>query len=189
MNFLGHFYLSKGDPELVVGNFIADFVKGKKYQNYQENIARGIIMHRNIDFFTDGHDMVRLGKKRLFPIYRHYSGVIMDMFYDHFLANLWHQFADESLEEFADDIYKIIESYWDVLPERSQFLFPYMKSGNWIVRYQTIEGVGKSLAGMAHRLNNGSKLEHAVDQLNEYYEDIKPEFEIFMNDIEKHFLR
>ena len=187
MNFLGHFYLSKSDPELIVGNFIADYVKGKKYQDYPENIARGIIIHRNIDHFTDGHEMMRLGRKRLFPTYRHYSGVIMDMYYDHFLAVLWHHYSDLSLEEFADYIYTTIESHWHILPESSRFLFPYMKSGNWLVRYATTEGIGKSLSGMSRRLNNGSNLEHAVDQLHEFYDDLKPEFEIFMHELEKHF--
>jgi len=77
MNFLGHFYLSQDDPELIVGNFIADYVKGKKYQDYPSGISKGIMMHRNIDHFTDSHHLVRNGRKRLFDKYRHYSGVII----------------------------------------------------------------------------------------------------------------
>ena len=85
MNFLGHFYLSQSNPELVVGNFIADFVKGNKYIDYPDKIAEGIMMHRHIDYYTDHHPKVSKGRKRLFGTYRHYSEVIMDMYYDHFL--------------------------------------------------------------------------------------------------------
>jgi acyl carrier protein phosphodiesterase len=187
MNFLGHFYLSKHKPGLLVGNYIADFVKGKKYLDYPEEISKGIVMHRNIDHFTDHHPMIRKGKKRLFPIYRHYSSVIMDMYYDHFLARNWHTYSNESLGNFSESVYAIIEQHWEFLPQKSQFMFPYMKSGDWLRKYATTEGIGASLNGMSRRLNNNSKLELALDQLHEFYEHFKAEFELFMPDLKKHF--
>jgi len=187
MNFLGHFYLSKHEPGLLVGNYIADFVKGKKYLDYPESISEGIIMHRNIDHFTDQHPMIRKGRKRLFPIYRHYASVIMDMYYDHYLARYWSNYSSEDLEAFSDSVYNTIEEHWQFLPEKSQFMFPYMKSGNWLLRYTTTEGIGKSLTGMSIRLNNNSKLELAENQLLEYYEDFKSEFEIFMPELKEKF--
>jgi acyl carrier protein phosphodiesterase len=189
MNFLGHFYLSKNDPELLVGNFIADFVKGKKYLDYPPNISKGIVMHRNIDHFTDQHELVRKGKKRLFPTYRHYSGVIMDMYYDHFLASLWPRYSNEELVHFAEHVYDTIEGFWDYLPEQSRYMFPYMKSGNWLVRYATTDGIGRSLNGMSRRLNNDSNLEHAIDQLHEFYDDLESEFKKFIREAHDHFSR
>ena len=187
MNFLGHFYLSYPDPELLVGNFIADYVKGKKYLDYPDKISEGIMMHRQIDFFTDQHPMVKQGRKRLFDKYRHYSGVIIDMYYDHFLANLWGDYSNDSLDVFANNIYKTIESYWDHLPQKSQYLFPYMKSGNWLLRYANTEGIGQSLNGMSRRLNNNSKLDQAVYQLHEFYQEFRLEFQEFIIDIRKEF--
>jgi acyl carrier protein phosphodiesterase len=187
MNFLGHFYLSQHDPALLVGNYIADFVKGKKYLDYPEEISRGIVMHRNIDHFTDQHPMIRKGKKRLFPIYRHYSGVIMDMYYDHFLARNWSAYSSATLVSFSKSVYDTIEEHWEFLPQKSQFMFPYMKSGDWLIRYATIEGLGKSLTGMSRRLNNNSKLELAVDQLSEFYALFQTEFSIFMPELNRQF--
>jgi acyl carrier protein phosphodiesterase len=187
LNFLGHFYLSQHDPELLIGNFIADFVKGKRYLEYPERIAEGILMHRHIDYFTDRHALVRNGRKRLFDQYRHYSGVIIDMYYDHFLANLWPDYSSEELSVFADSVYHTIEAYEDILPEKAQFLFPYMKSGNWLVRYASTEGIGQSLNGMSRRLNNNSKLNLAVHQLHEHYDEFREEFREFIPDIEKQF--
>lgn len=187
MNFLGHFYLSQGNKEHVVGNFIADFVKGKAYLDYPEGISEGIRMHREIDHFTDRHDMVRAGRKRLFPKYRHYSGVIIDMYYDHYLANLWNDYSDNPLSSFAEEIYDIIEDHWDYLPDSSQYMFPFMKEGNWLLRYKSTDGIGRSLTGMSRRLNNGSKLDQAVQQLHEYYSEFKTEFRSFIIDIKNNF--
>lgn len=187
MNFLGHFYLSQGNNEHVVGNFIADFVKGKRYLDYPDGISEGIMMHREIDHFTDNHPMVKTGRKRLFPKYRHYSGVIIDMYYDHYLANLWNEYSNSTLGSFADDMYKIIEDNWKYLPDHSQYMFPYMKEGNWLLRYESTEGIGRSLTGMSRRLNNGSKLDQAVQQLRDFYTEFRDEFRSFIVDIKRNF--
>lgn len=187
MNFLGHFYLSQNDPQLIVGNFIADFVKGKKYLDYPSRISEGIMMHRQIDHFTDHHSMVRNGRKRLFDKYRHYSGVIIDMYYDHYLASLWPNYSQESLTVFSEKIYTTIEGNFQYLPEKSRYMFPYMRSGNWLVRYSSTEGIGQSLNGMSRRLNNNSKLDQAVLQLHEFYDDFEDEFKEFIIDIKRHF--
>ena len=187
MNFLGHFYLSQHEPGLIIGNYIADFVKGKKYQEYPEIISEGILMHRHIDHYTDNHRLVRQGRQRLFGKYRHYSGVIIDMYYDHFLANQWSNYSDETLLTFSKNMYATIEENWEVLPEKSRFLFPYMKSGNWLLKYASTEGIGQSLSGMSKRLNNNSNLDQAIHQLHEHYEDFSVEFQEFILDIKKQF--
>jgi len=187
MNFLGHFYLSQKDPELIVGNYIADFVKGKKYNEYPSRISEGIMMHRHIDYYTDRHPLVRNGRKRLFGKYRHYSGVIIDMYYDHYLARLWENYSREPLSVFAQQIYSTLEANWQHLPAQSQYMFPYLKSGNWLLRYASIEGLGKSLTGMSRRLNNNSKLDQAVHELHEFYGDFEEEFKEFIDEIKKYF--
>ncbi len=187
MNFLGHFYLSRHDPDLIVGNYIADYVKGKKYLDYPDGIRDGIIMHRNIDYFTDRHPMVRQGRRRLFSKYRHYSGVIIDMYYDHFLASLWESYADEPLSEFSQSIYHTIEKSWDVLPGRSQYLFSYMRQYDWLVRYASMQGLRRSLDGMSKRINNNSQLDQAIHDLREQYDLFKEEFESFIEDARVQF--
>ncbi len=187
MNFLGHFYLSQDNPELVVGNFIADFVKGQRFRDYPDKIAEGIMMHRHIDYFTDRHPVVGQGRKRLFDTYRHYSGVIMDMYYDHFLANLWQDYSGEPLATFSQRMYDIIEGHWDHLPEKAQYMFPYMKSGDWLQKYATVTGIGGTLTNMSKRLDNGSGLENSVEQLKEFYGEYQSEFREFIVEIKDHF--
>ena len=187
MNFLGHFYLSHSDPDLLIGNFIADFVQGKKYMDYPHKISEGIMMHRQIDYFTDRHKMVRQGRKRLFGKYRHYSGVIIDMYYDHFLASLWDDYSEDPLDTFANRMYKTIEENWDSLPPESQYMYPYMKNRNWLLSYASTEGIGQSLTGMSKRIIHDSKLDEAIHELHEYYEVFKLEFQQFIIEIKAHF--
>ena len=84
MNFLAHIYLSGEDTPLMIGNFIGDFVKGNEYKNFPADIQNGVLLHREIDSYTDSHEIVLESKKRLREKYRHYSGVITDIFYDHY---------------------------------------------------------------------------------------------------------
>ena len=118
MNFLAHIYLS-GDNDLIkIGNFMADGIRGKQYENYPLEIQKGIILHRAIDTFTDAHPIFRQSTKRLHNNYHHYAGVIVDILYDHFLAKNWNKYSDEKLEDFVDE-----DTGETVSIERNEILF------------------------------------------------------------------
>lgn len=187
MNFLGHFYLSDHDAGLVVGNFIADFVKGSRYKEYPAEIARGIVMHREIDAYTDSHPVARISKKRLFGKYRHYAPVIVDLFYDHFLAKNWTNYSETPLEEYSRNIYRLIELQWNILPPASQYMFPYMKNHDWLVRYAKPEGIDRSLKGLARRTLPSSRMEEAAAELLVWERQFEEEFTTFFSDIVRLF--
>ena len=108
MNFLAHIYLSNDNDFLKIGNFIADSIHGNNYLHFEEEVKKGIILHRHIDTFTDSHPTYRKSKHRLHQKYGHYSGVIMDIVYDHFLAKNWNNYSNEKLEDYADKFYKLL---------------------------------------------------------------------------------
>ena len=136
MNFLAHVFLSGDNPQLMIGNFIADFVKGRSLSDrYSAEIVRGIELHRAIDEFTDQHIVVQRSKDRLRPKYRHYSGVIVDMYYDHFLSKNWADFHPISLDDFAQRFYALLKANKSILPEAVQRMMPYMIRGNWFLNY------------------------------------------------------
>src|SRR5438105_4264648 len=120
MNFLAHLYLSRHNEELMIGNFIADSVKGSYFKNYSERVSQGIVMHRAIDHFTDNNKIFLQSVHRLQPKYRKYSGVIVDIFYDHFLAKNFSEYSDVRLEDFTKQVHKIMIMNRDIMPERSQ---------------------------------------------------------------------
>lgn len=180
MNFLAHLYLSGTDREVMVGNFIGDFVKGKDLDSrYGVGIARGVRLHREIDFFTDRHPIVKQSKDRLRPKYRHYSAVIVDVFYDHFLAKNWDAYSSEFLPDYTDSCYSVILSYDSVLPEEVKYMMNFMVKQNWLVNYARIEGIHRALTGMSRRSKFDSKMEEASIDLKRDYELYENEFAEF----------
>lgn len=183
MNFLAHIYLS-GDDELVtIGNFMADGIKGKNYKKYPPKIQAGILLHREIDTFTDAHEIVKESTKKLHKRYRHYSGVIVDILYDHFLAKNWKKYSDTPLEEYVDSFYISLKDNLDLLPDRIKRLMPYMISDNWLYSYRKVSGIKKVLEGMNRRTSNRSKMNNAVDELEEHYEEFEDEFTRFFEEL------
>ncbi len=186
MNFLAHIYLSGDDQQLQLGNFMADAIKGKKYLEYPDKIQEGILVHRAIDSYTDSHPIVRQSISRLFPKYRHYSGVIVDILYDHYLAANWANYSEISLAQYCQNFYALLEAHFDMLPKKVQNFMPYMIRDNWLLSYATIPGIAKILDQMNHRTKNVSKMSFAVVELEEHYEEFKSEFETFFPELELH---
>ena len=136
MNFLAHIYLS-GDNDLIkIGNFMADGIRGKDYLNFNDEIKKGILLHRQIDTFTDVNPIYRKSKHRLHQKYGHYSGVIMDILYDHFLAKNWIKYSDISLEKYVSDFYASLYENEHLLTEKTRNILPYMIADNWLVSYK-----------------------------------------------------
>ncbi|WP_046756736.1 acyl carrier protein phosphodiesterase [Kordia jejudonensis] len=183
MNFLAHIYLSHNNDEITIGNFIADSIRGKKYKEYPLQIQRGILLHRHIDTFTDAHPTVRQSTKRLHKNYSHYSGVIVDILYDHFLAKNWEKYSTIPLETFANDFYNLLEDNFEMLPQNVQRMLPYMIHDNWLVSYASIEGITKVLEGMNRRTQNRSKMNLAVVELQEFYDEFEAEFTSFFDEL------
>ena len=183
MNFLAHIYLSNGDDQVTIGNFIADGIRGKHYKKFPINIQKGILLHRQIDTFTDAHPIVRQSTKRLHKNYGHYSGVIVDILYDHFLAKNWAQYSDIPLPEYVDAFYDLMEAHFEILPSRIQKMMPHMISGNWLLSYAEIEGIQNVLDGMNRRTQNKSGMNTATIELKAFYTEFENEFTSFFEEL------
>jgi acyl carrier protein phosphodiesterase len=136
-------------------------------------------MHRAIAAFTDSHLIVKKSKARLQFKYRHYAGVIVDMFYDHFLATNWYRYHYMSLMDFSEKIYSLLYANQSVLPLRARHLLPYMRNQNWLVNYGTLDGIGRALSGMAGRTTHDSKMGEATFDLTLSYHLFEDEFNLF----------
>ena len=183
MNFLAHIYLSGTNELVTLGNFMADGIRGNKYANYPTDIQIGILLHREIDTFTDAHPIVRQSTKRLHENYSHYSGVIVDILYDHFLAKNWAAYSEIPLEIYVDRFYKITTNHFEILPERTQLMMPYMTAGNWLVNYAHIDGIQDVLEAMNRRTNYVSGMNKATVELKKYYIEFESEFTKFFKEL------
>jgi acyl carrier protein phosphodiesterase len=186
MNYLGHLYLSGDDPLVIVGNFMADDIKGRHYGEHHPSVVRGIRLHRAIDSFTDGHPAQRAGRARLRPHAGRYSGVVMDMFYDHLLASNWSLFHSEPLPRYADRMYRLLVEHLELLPAGIRSLLHHMAAGDWLSSYASEQGLARALSGMAARVPQGAVMRGAESVLFAERAVYMAEFEVFMTDIKDH---
>jgi acyl carrier protein phosphodiesterase len=186
MNYLAHVYLSKEDPEIKVGNFIADSVRGKDFSKFPKRVGQGIVLHRLIDTFTDSHPVVKQSKDLIRAEYGHWSGVIVDIYYDHFLAAFWSDFHDAPLEDFVADFYSILQENPTWLPERVTRFLPIMLEQNWLLSYATVDGISHIFEQMNHRTKGRSRMNFAPIDLVKYYTQLEQHFRLFMKDLENY---
>lgn len=186
MNFLAHIYLSGNNDLIKIGNFIADGIRGHDYEQFPIDVQKGILIHRAIDTFTDAHPIFRKSKHRLHEAYGHYSGVIMDIFYDHFLAKNWAKYSDEKLEDYAERFYQSLRDNYDWLNPKTQAMMPSMIGRNWLASYATVEGIGMILFQMDHRTKNRVSMQNAVKELEQYYTEFESEFTTFFEELRAH---
>lgn len=184
MNFLAHIYLSGENDIIKVSNFMADSVKGNDYLDYEGDFQKGILLHRAIDSFTDANETYRKSKHRLHDNYGHYSGVIMDVLYDYFLAKNWSHFSTIPLHDFVSNFYKKLLENFEFLPEKTKKLVPYLIEQNWLETYQTIDGIERILWQMSHRIKFRYDLSKAVNELRLYYSEFESEFFSFMEEVQ-----
>lgn len=186
MNFLAHIYLSGDNDLMKIGNFMADGIHGKHFDNFPMEIQKGIILHRSIDTFTDAHPIFRQSTKRLHANYHHYSGIIVDIFYDHFLAKNWSNYSDERLEDYSERFYQSLRANCNDLTLKTQKMMPYMIEYNWLLSYQTIEGIESVLAKMDNRMKYDSNMRFSVAELRIFYSEFEAEFTAFFKELIVH---
>ena len=193
MNFLAHLYLSGNDEQLMIGNFIADSVKGSSYNKFPGGIKKGILLHRAIDFYSDNHPVFAKSVQRLrvSPLqrgikgdlsYGKYTGVIVDIFYDHFLAKNWKNYSEKNLQQYADEVHSLMLKNILLMPDKSLMFLKYAIRTNRLVSYATLDGIGEVLYGMSRRTTFKSNMEFATAELKEYYSEFENEFKIFFDD-------
>jgi acyl carrier protein phosphodiesterase len=163
-------------------------VKGKQVNLYPEDVRKGILLHRAIDSFTDEHAATREAKNIFKPHYRLYSAAFIDVSYDHFLANDWQQFPDDSLSVFSQQVYDSLENYLDVFPEPFKKMFPYMKQQNWLYNYRNRLGIERSFAGVVHRAAYLSESETAFKLFEENYNKLQQYYADFFPAMHQHAL-
>lgn len=179
MNFLAHLALSKDDPDLMIGNAVADFTRRKYYSDFSAGVQEGIALHHFIDDFTDSHPLIKEMCEQWRPRQGKYAGVVNDIIMDHFLAMDFETYSDYSLEDFAQRVYALLREQWDYLPERAQHTFTWMQKGNWLYNYQFENGIERTLSGMSRRAQHQNQMAEAIDLLRRRKSFFKEGFEEF----------
>jgi acyl carrier protein phosphodiesterase len=182
MNYLGHLYLSPPGEDALLGSLLGDFVKGPITTNFPPAISRAIALHRRLDSFTDSHPVVATSRSRVSALRRRYAGIMLDVFYDHFLALHWPEFHEQPLRGFTARIYEILERRHDELPQALQRVAPSMRRWDWFGSYAEIETIYGALNRIGQRLRRKNPLLNSADELLDHYGELEADFRRFLPD-------
>ncbi|MEW6494740.1 MAG: ACP phosphodiesterase [Cyanobacteriota bacterium] len=176
MNYLAHLYLAEDSPESIIGNLLGDFIKGQRLSDYSEAIKRGIKFHQQVDIYTDSHPVFRQSKRLISSINGRYAGILIDVFYDHFLAKHWLIFSSVSLKEFSLKVYKILQVNEGILPDPLKRFLPTMIQRNLLMSYANIQGIDTALKKISLRVKRENNLGNAIEELINNYERLELDF-------------
>ncbi|MGB3651819.1 MAG: ACP phosphodiesterase [Rivularia sp. (in: cyanobacteria)] len=183
MNYLAHLFLSDGTPESLIGNLLGDFVKGSIESIYSKEIIKGIYLHRKIDSYTDSHRIFR-SSKRLIGIGRsRFSGIMIDVFYDRFLAQNWSNYSTISLNDFTNHVYKVLLENKSILPERLKSILPDMIAHDWLASYRKISTIDRAINGLSRRIKRENNLFGGVEELIFNYQQLQADFSAFFPEL------
>jgi acyl carrier protein phosphodiesterase len=183
MNYLGHIYLSGENELLMVGNFIADYVKGKQYLVYPEEVQKGILLHRKIDHFTDNNIHWQSIREILRPVYHHYAGVASDIFIDHFLASRWSDYSEYPLSRYTKWVHAVFLKNYTIMPERVKEFLAFLIQHNRLLSYSKISGIEESLYIMSLRSTLPNKTAEAIQSLKDNYTEFEKLSHLFLEDV------
>jgi len=183
MNFLAHLFLSGDSEEILVGNLLEDYVVGRiehpRNQHFSANIKNGILLHRLIDTFTDTHPAISTCKTVLYKHYHKYASVVIDIYFDHYLAKHWYSYSTEPFEDFRKRAHQSLLNYWGILPDKMKPMVESMIKYDWLKNYSEFWGIERALTGVAQRTAYKSNMEKAVNDLKEHYDFFDENFKLF----------
>jgi acyl carrier protein phosphodiesterase len=189
MNYLAHAFLSNNNEDLLIGNFIADHLRGNNFSGYPPAIVEGIYLHRKIDAFTDAHTEFKKSKRIFYNGFEKYSGILVDIYFDHLLAKNFSRYSDVSLKLFSEKVYKIYTSYEQLLPKTSSGFLEYVIKNNIYHAYSGIDGIERVLFHLSHRIKHQVQLDQSVSLFKEHEKELQANFDVFFKDAVTAFLK
>jgi len=183
MNYLAHAFLSGNSDELLVGNLIGDFVKGRISEGFSPGIREGVMLHRQIDSYTNDHSGATSARNRFSRERRRFAGIILDICFDHFLIQHWNRYTDTRLSSFVDGVFRRIQPYQDIFRGRLPFSLTRENLGYLLETNQDLDGVVFTLSRISNRLRNGNALLNALGEIKAMYDQLEADFINFFPDL------
>jgi acyl carrier protein phosphodiesterase len=188
MNYLAHSFLSNGKEELIIGNFIADHLRGNNFSEYSPGIIEGIKLHRRIDEYTDSHPLFKESKRIFYEGFEKHSGILVDIYFDHLLASDFSSYSNQTLKEHCDDVYEVYRSNLNLLPLDSQRFLSYVLQNNIYMAYGEEKGIEKVLFHLSRRIKHGVQLNDSLSVFQADREKLKNNFSMFFHDAKQKFI-
>jgi acyl carrier protein phosphodiesterase len=182
MNYLAHAFLSNNDKDLLIGNFIADHLRGNNFSTYPKEIIEGILLHRKIDSFTDTHSAFKASKRLFYNGFEKHSGILVDIYFDHLLAANFESYSKIPLENFSKDVYRVYSNHQHLLPASSSRFLDYVVRNNIYTGYADLESIERVLFHLSHRIRHLVALDKSVGLFLEHEKQLKENFKVFFDE-------
>jgi acyl carrier protein phosphodiesterase len=189
MNYLAHAFLSNNNKDLLIGNFIADHVRGNNFKNYPEEIVKGIYLHRQIDTFTDAHALFKTSKRLFYEGFEKYSGVLVDIYFDHLLARDFESYSNIPLKQFSKTVYDIYQQSQSLLPQHSSNFLDYVLKNDIYNSYSLLEGIERVLFHLSQRINRQVRLDRSVPLFSAHEKELQQNFASFFKEAMAEFIK
>lgn len=186
MNFLAHQYLSFQIPEIQLGNLYGEIVRGKDYLEFENGIRTGILLHRQIDTYTDAHDSVKNSSQKFHAKYGKYAPVIVDVVYDYILIQNWEKYSQQPYNEYVNYCYELFRKHFDLFPSRLQFIIKHLLEHDWFHNYTNLNGIRKTLEGISQRSKFPNNIGEAVREFQIHQPELEKDFELFFPELTTH---
>ncbi len=189
MNYLAHAFLSGNNHDLLVGNFIADHLRGNRFTNFSPAIIEGIYHHRRIDTFTDAHPAFKASKRQFYDGFERYSGILIDIYFDYFLARDFEEHSMIPLNQFSEEVYTVYQQSRELLPQSSSRFLDYVIKNNIYSAYSTLPGIEQVLTHLSHRISHGVRLQDSLATFRQNETELQANFHVFFKEASALFLK
>jgi acyl carrier protein phosphodiesterase len=185
VNYLAHIALSGTSPQIIMGNFCGDYVKGKldsdQKSTYPKDFLTGVRLHRFIDHFTDTDDTVRVMIKEVCQLYGRSASVVTDICFDYFLAKSFSVYHSSDIRFFTTGFYEIYRQHLSLVPERMIPFAEALVSNDWLYKYREWQTVERTLRSMGNRypflsdlLSSSEPMKRELDVYEQYFVEFYP---------------
>ena len=185
MNIVGHLYCSGVEGPIALGNIIGDYVKGKAIDQYDEEIRKGISLHRSLDHYADNHDSYKILRKEIHAQLGHYTMVALDIYFDYYLIQDWDKHGWGTYNALVEDFFSLVATYRNDIPEPALFYFDKMKEHQWMYKYASLDGMHEVFMGMHHRVKYDNHFDKAIEIMKQHDNIIQTAFDTYMVDLKK----
>ncbi len=184
MNYLAHVYLARHSGDAMFGALLGDFVKMDGASRYDPSIAREIVLHRQVDSYTDQHPIIQDARRLFSDQRRRYAGIALDIFYDHILIKHWTRYSELEVSQFIQEFYQAVIERSALFPPPLVFAAPRMLEQDWLGSYAEFSGVELALRRVSSRLSrNGILLQQTSIDLRENYDRLEQGFVDFFPEL------
>ena len=169
----------------MVGNLLPDFTKTLQHPDYTPDVLEGIALHRFIDAFTENHPVVKQSKERISSKRRRFSGILIDIFYDHFLALYWETYNTKTLSKSTQHYYYQLTITTVPIPTRLKEAIIRMPKIDLLYKYKTIQGIEHAVNRVSQRIRFENQMHGGVEELENNYEMLEKDFHLFFVTLQK----